>query len=993
MTVLERFVAELGFEQTDVRALEKFEQRTAALSKKLDDFATPLIAAGSALTGLSVGSAMATDQFEEGINKIVALTVGTREELNGMKDDILAMSLETQRPVDQLTDALFAIYSDGRRGAEALDILRKSAMASRSGLGTVEQTTRFALGSLNLYRDSLDDASHALDIFTAIGREGNFETEKLAAVIPKVSTIASNMGVKLEGVGAAIAVLSKGGANINEVATMVQGMFKAILRPSEGAIKMLEGMNISVTNLQDAMREHGLVGAIGLLKESISELDDPTMTATQVIAELFSDVEGMMGALPIITKEYDQLVTATENIANSQGDLERAFGESKTVFTTFMLALDAIKIAIGERSLDMFRPIAEAVERFTIWFQKSDSALKDWVSRIVTFGPILLGTGIALKAVAFSLGPLVRLFHTGIVPLTKFMGSLVTRPVFTFGKVIAKLMPILGKLRIALALAFGPWGLVIAAATFVFFQFRKEIMAFLGGFVRGFRAGFGKIRETFQPAIDAFKETWQAIRSLFTPLDATAEYLDQARAAGQKFGTVVAHVLRYVVRGIAFLLGGMARVVTAVVRFGRVIWDFLVGIKNAIFDLFAGKSLREVGHDLMWTFLMGLQEIGGIIWDYIKGLWDSILRLFGKEVDSPEMTEIEVDQKVKVKTEVDEEDVETPETPDESWIEKILGGKTGDPVEVPVTPVLEDGFDVDDLWTGGGSLLRWRPEDQAVIDAAAETLRNAVTEPFEMVEFAVDPVTQEELQLRGPEEGFEVEAPEYEDPSFWDRLLGRLRMGVEVSVDENAAQVQVLNRQTELLREMVDSSKQVVEAVREQMVPDEDQERSLFPGIEAGIEINADESTSFFRWNQEDEAAVNAAAETLRNAVTKPIELAREVVTPDLQAGVEVNVDNVAATVAEQALSIPEIQVPLALIESTAQAAAAVNAPVAQPGDTGQGVAAERTINFQPGSVTLEIQVNAEEGVDADSITRMASEPMIRQFRQVIREVDSNNRV
>ena len=77
----------------------------------------------------------AQKDFENSMTKIIGLVGISRKTVEGWKEEIFSIARETGRGPKELGEALYFVTSAGFRGAEALDILHKSAMAAAGGLG------------------------------------------------------------------------------------------------------------------------------------------------------------------------------------------------------------------------------------------------------------------------------------------------------------------------------------------------------------------------------------------------------------------------------------------------------------------------------------------------------------------------------------------------------------------------------------------------------------------------------------------------------------------------------------------------------------------------------------------------------------------------------------------------------------------------------------------------------------------------------------------
>lgn len=117
------------------KGLQSFSTQWDKASRKLAESAGALLPASLAVTALGVGALRASAQFETAMTKIITIAGESKSELGAMKKAVLDLAPAVGVGPQALADALLVVESTGIRGATALDILKRSAMASSTGLG------------------------------------------------------------------------------------------------------------------------------------------------------------------------------------------------------------------------------------------------------------------------------------------------------------------------------------------------------------------------------------------------------------------------------------------------------------------------------------------------------------------------------------------------------------------------------------------------------------------------------------------------------------------------------------------------------------------------------------------------------------------------------------------------------------------------------------------------------------------------------------------
>ena len=198
----------------------------------------PFAAAGAA------GVKMATD-LETSFSKIENLVGITGKALDDFKNSVKGVSAATGQSQQALSEALFTVASAGLRGAEATEVLERSAKASAIGLGDTQQIAQALTGVLQAYSKEGLTAAEATDTLTAIVREGNLEAESLAPTLGRIVGIGSQLGISFQELGANIATFTRLGVPAEEAVVGLRGVMTSFLKPTQDAEKALATLGLT----------------------------------------------------------------------------------------------------------------------------------------------------------------------------------------------------------------------------------------------------------------------------------------------------------------------------------------------------------------------------------------------------------------------------------------------------------------------------------------------------------------------------------------------------------------------------------------------------------------------------------------------------------------------------------------------------------------------------------------------------------------------------
>lgn len=376
----------------------------ALVSQRIRTFgylASAAITAPMVLAGKSVMS-MASD-YEFAMQKIVGLTGTAQSVVNDWSKDIEGMAKSFGRNPKELAEGLYFIASSGIQGAQALDVLEKSAKAAATGLSTTQEVANYLTSVLNAYRGTGLTAAYATDVLVAAVREGKAEASGFAAAMGSLTPIASNLGVSIDQVAGAMAGITLTGSTAAQAATYLRGVFNVLMKETkQGAVAMDEAsaalgqMNTSYADLRKILREQGIMA----LMEKLNELT--AGYGETLVSKVFPNIRAMLGVLSLSGKNMKYNSGIMKEITESSGALGKAFAAvSDTIKLRYDRAISGMQvsmISLGKQIATALIPflewVAEKLNKLAKWFDSLTEAQKKnkvmWAVIVAAAGPALL---------------------------------------------------------------------------------------------------------------------------------------------------------------------------------------------------------------------------------------------------------------------------------------------------------------------------------------------------------------------------------------------------------------------------------------------------------------------------------------------------------------------------------------------------------------------------------------------------------------------------
>ena len=382
--------------------LESVGKKMANVGKSLTVGVTlPIVGVGVAATKMAM-------DFDTSLTKMVSLVGLTRDEVDGMRGDIITMASQYGKSAKEAADAMFFITSAGLRGSDAMETLEASLKGAAIGLGDVQTIADLSTSALNAYGPSVLSASKATSILRTAVEQGKLESSALAGAMGNVLPVASALGVGFDEAAAAMAAMSRTGTNAGEASTQLRGILAQIAKETPKGAKALKSVGLSYEGLRNELKEKGLLSTLQTL---VGAFDGNTVATSAFFGNVraLTGVMDLMGAGADTTKDiFKALADTTAN------DLDPAFA---TAAETTGFKLQKSFATLKNSLIEFGDIIAPFVEKFATKLSEVGAAFQGLSPQmkqlIVTaaaiaaaIGPLLLITGKLVAAV----GGLVKVF-------------------------------------------------------------------------------------------------------------------------------------------------------------------------------------------------------------------------------------------------------------------------------------------------------------------------------------------------------------------------------------------------------------------------------------------------------------------------------------------------------------------------------------------------------------------------------------------------------
>lgn len=289
------------------------------------------ISAATAFAKAAKSSYDFEQEFRKNMLEVATISTQVSDDMTGFMNLVMDITREIPIKAPEAAKALYEIVSAGHDGADGMKILEVAAKSAIGGLTETATAADAITTILNAYNLSADKASSVSDqLFTTV-RLGKTTFGELGSSIAQVAPIAAAYGIGIDEVLAAVASLTKQGTPTAEAMTKIRAAIQG-----------------TANELGDAAFQGRT------FQEALQLINEKAGGSASKMKEMLGTDEGLAAALALTGKNARSAASDLEELRNSLGATEAAFGKMKDEAGNQMILLsNNIQAAL--------RPMGEAI--------------------------------------------------------------------------------------------------------------------------------------------------------------------------------------------------------------------------------------------------------------------------------------------------------------------------------------------------------------------------------------------------------------------------------------------------------------------------------------------------------------------------------------------------------------------------------------------------------------------------------------------------------
>lgn len=583
-----------GFSQA-AEKVGKFGDAATSAGMKLLPVTAGITAAGGA------SAKMAMD-FEDAMAKVNTIADTTEVPLSELEKAILDLSNQTGISSSEIAGNVYDAISAGQKTGDAVNFVSNSTKLARAGFADAGSALDVLTTIMNAYGLEASEVSRVSDVLIQTQNLGKTTVGELSSSMGKIIPTAKANGVALEQVAAGYALMTANGVATAESTTYMNSMFNELGK--------------SGTKVSDTLKEKTGKSFLELMQDGASLSDvlqvisDSAAEQGLAFGDLWGSAEAGKAGLILLGDSAETFNGTLEQMRNSTGSTETAFGKLNTNSYTIQKAFNQLKNTAIEFG----------------------SAI---MSVLAAVGPVLIIIGkiaTGISAVMSLVGVIVPAI-SALIPVIASVGA----PILAIIAVIVAVIAV-GKLLVAhwdeiKAVCMNIWNAVKEFFAGLWEGIKQTVSAAwtsISQFFSTLWTGISTVAQTIWNGIATFFSTlWEGIKTLFqTVLTAIStivtSYFNIYRTVIATVLTVIQTIFTTVWNAIKTVV---VTVVTAVQAFLTTAWNVIQTVTSTVLNTIQSivTSVWNGIRDVVTTVMNTVGSIISTVWNSVKNTVTTVL--------------------------------------------------------------------------------------------------------------------------------------------------------------------------------------------------------------------------------------------------------------------------------------------------------------------------------------------------------------------------------
>ncbi|WP_440894975.1 phage tail tape measure protein [Amphibacillus sp. Q70] len=380
------------------------------------------------IVGLGVAALNVGMDFQQGMSQVQALTGETGAGMEVLEEQAKDLGATTRFSATEAAEGMAFL---GMAGFETNEILESMpglldlAASSNMDLG---RAADIASNIISGFGYEASEAGRVADVLAAGASSANTNVAQLGDSMATVAPVASALGLDVEGLTAAVGMMSDAGIQGSQAGRMLRQGILRLADPTGAAADLIKDLGINVFDSEGNMKE--LHDVVGELENGLDGMSSQAQTAA--LSTLFGS-QSVAGWTALIERGSGELKDYTGELLDAEGaasDMAATMQDNaRGKIVEFQSALEGIGIALAEH---MIPAVTDAVEWGTDLVRKFGELDDETQKQILTMAGLAAAIG-PVSLVAGNLTTTIGGAFRGMSKLTEVIGTRATKGTLTGG--------------------------------------------------------------------------------------------------------------------------------------------------------------------------------------------------------------------------------------------------------------------------------------------------------------------------------------------------------------------------------------------------------------------------------------------------------------------------------------------------------------------------------------------------------------------------------
>lgn len=596
-------------------------------SSRLRSAGQSMTSAGAGLTagvtlpivGIGVAALHMAGQFESSMNMMQAVSGATADEMAQVSDTAIALGSDLTLPGTSASDAALAMVELSRAGLsvqESMDAARGVLQLSAAAQIGNAQAATITANALNTFGLAGTEAATVANLLAGGANASSAEITDMAAAIQASGAVAASMGVPIDSLTTAIALMANAGIAGSDAGTSLKTMLMRLGAPTQESAALMRELGVSVFDASGTMLPMEQI--IGQFSSALGGMTMEQRNAA--LATIFG--ADAIRAANVVLLGGTEAFNAMEQAVTAEGQAQMLAAAQTAGFQG---SLDGLRSTVETVLLTVGAPFLTMLTGWVQW-------LSNAVGRLAEISPGMLNMIVLIGLAVAAIGPLLMV-----------LGSMTTGLGIVAGAIGFLLSPIglviiaVGLLAAAVVQHFGGVQATIQAAS----EFVQGILTALSGFIQGNQAetmgwvdqAWAQIQTIVTTIINAVEAIIRSVLTVVSGfIDAHgAEIAAFIQRAWTQIGVIVNLALTLINEVITRVLGAIKQFIdqhgTEILAILTTAWNLIQALIQTVLNLIEGiirvaLAIIRGDWELAWI------EIKNLVTNLLYDIRDVIVTAF-----------------------------------------------------------------------------------------------------------------------------------------------------------------------------------------------------------------------------------------------------------------------------------------------------------------------------------------------------------------------------